>query len=65
MENIVSHRLSGPKRTAEVLVQWVGYPGQDTWEPLDNLLADSGCEIPQFLNTYMKNKTNEEYYQNA
>ena len=36
----------------EVLVSWVGYPGEDTWEPLLGLYADVPVEVREFLHSY-------------
>ena len=42
------------RRAFEVLVSWVGFPGEDTWEKLSTLAADVPVRLLEFLNSTEK-----------
>ena len=45
-------RLVKTRRTGfKVLVSWVGFPGEDTWEPLSNLYQDVPTRVREWLHS--------------
>ena len=43
-----------PRRKFEVLLSWVGFPGEDTWEELQVLAADVPVRLLEFFNSTEK-----------
>ena len=46
------------RRKFDVLVSWVGFPGEDTWEELQVLAADVPVRLLEFLNSTEKDSVN-------
>lgn len=47
-------QLAKTRRTGfKVLVSWVGFPGEDTWEPLKDLYQDVPVRVREFLNSIL------------
>ena len=46
------------RRKFDVLVSWVGFPGEDTWEELQVLAADVPIRLLEFLNSTEKDSVN-------
>ena len=46
------------RRKFEVLVSWVGFPGEDTWEELQVLATDVPIRLLEFFNSTEKYSVN-------
>ena len=46
------------RRKFEVLVSWVGFPGEDTWEELQVLATDVPIRLLEFFNSTEKDSVN-------
>ena len=46
------------RRKFEVLVSWVGFPGEDTWEELQVLATDVPVRLLEFFNSTEKDSVN-------
>jgi len=51
VEKILDRRMS--RRKVQYLIQWLGYPiSEATWHNKTDLLADSGPEVHDMINSY-------------
>ena len=51
VERILDRRVF--RRKVQFLIQWLGYPvSEATWQNKSDLLADSGPEVKDMINSY-------------
>ena len=58
-------RRRSSRRKFDVLVSWVGFPGEDTWEELQVLAADVPIRLLEFLNSTEKDSVSTAAFKQA